>query len=139
MKSQHTNVGTARLKQHLSSACCGNLIPSFLLTLSIFCPLFTLLSLHFTLCLTSALSPFVCFCYLSFPLPFDSSLPTIHLTEHHPTPVDLLSEISAKGWQKREMLFRGNFSRAGLYLSVPFQQAELSVELGYRPRGDNEM
>lgn len=126
MKSQHINVGTARLKQHLSSACCGNLIPSFLLTLSIFCPLFTLLSLHFTLCLTSGLSPFVCFCYLSFPLPFDSSLPTIHLTEHHPTPVDLLSEISAKGWHKGKCFFE--VISAGPGCTCRFPSSKLSCQ-----------
>lgn len=118
---------------------CGNLIPSLLHAFSILCPLFTVLSLHLTLCSTSSHSPFVCFCYLSFPLPFDSSLPSIHPTERHLKPVDLLIEISAKGRHKGKCYFEVISAEAGLSLSVPLQRAELSVELGYRPRRDNEM
>lgn len=113
-----------------------NLIPA-----SISCPLFTLLSLHLIFCSTSALSA----CSMSFPPLVISppflliSLSSIHSSQCNPALTDPLIEISAQQAEaQREMLFRGNFWRGLATLSVPLQQAELSVELGFRPGRYNE-
>lgn len=127
---------TDGIRLRLRSVCRNHFIPA-----SISCPLRHPLvsSPHLLLhiCPLCSLAVLSATCHFpSFAFDFSVFHPS---TQRSPAPVDPLIEISAQqAAAQREMLFRGNFWGGLATLSVPLQQAELSVELGFGPGRYNE-